>query len=91
MNSNLSNQRQSHQIESDVQQLRQRGQPAYVGFGPFFSPFELSSRRLTGELIEYPWFIGRPSIISNIIFETAWQIKAKFYVEPPWKGERKFI
>ena len=32
----------------------------------------------------------RPSTISNIISsETAWPIKAKFYVEPPWEGERK--
>ena len=33
----------------------------------------------------------RPSLtISNFFFsETAWPIKAKFYVEPPWVGETK--
>ena len=25
------------------------------------------------------------------ISETAWLIKLKFYVEPPWVGERKFV
>ena len=53
------------------------------------------SRRLTGELIGYPW-IRRPSLsvrplftFSNIFSETAWPIKAKFYVEPPWEGGTK--
>ena len=55
------------------------------------------SRRLTGELIEYPW-IRRPSSSSSVrpftfsdIFssETDWPIKAKFYVEPPWEGGTK--
>ena len=53
------------------------------------------SRRLTGELIGYPW-IRRPSVVvrpftfSNIFSsETAWPIKAKFYVEPPWEGGTK--
>ena len=55
------------------------------------------SRRLTGELIGYPW-IRRPSVrrrrrpftFSNIFSsETAWPIKAKFYVEPPWEGRTK--
>ena len=51
-------------------------------------------RRLTGELIGYPW-IRRPSVVgpstfSNIFSsETAWPIKAKFYVEPPWEGGTK--
>ena len=27
--------------------------------------------------------------ISNISTETAWPIKAKVYVEPPWEGGRK--
>ena len=32
----------------------------------------------------------RPSTISNIFSsETAWPIKAKFYVEPPWEGRTK--
>ena len=50
------------------------------------------SRRLIGELIVYPWFgvRRRPSVrrpqCSNIFFsETAWPIKAKFDVEPPWE------
>ena len=30
-------------------------------------------------------------LFSNIFFsETAWPIKAKFHVEPPWKGGKKF-
>ena len=30
-------------------------------------------------------------LFSNIFFcETAWQIKAKFHVEPPWEGGKKF-
>ena len=48
------------------------------------------SRRLTSELIGYPWSGVRPSTISNIFSsETAWPIKAKFYVEPPWEGGTK--
>ena len=31
----------------------------------------------------------RPFTFSNIFSETAWQIKAKFYVEPPWEGGMK--
>ena len=56
------------------------------------------SRRLTGELLGYPW-IRRPSVVdvpvrpftfSNIFSsETAWPIKAKFNVEPPWEGGTK--
>ena len=31
--------------------------------------------------------VVRPSTILNIFsFETAWPIKTKFYVEPPWEG-----
>ena len=54
------------------------------------------SRRLTGELIGYPW-IRRPSSVRPFTFsnifssETTWPIIAKFYVEPPWEGERKFV
>ena len=54
------------------------------------------SRRLIGELIVCPWSVVRPSSsvrpqCSNIFFsETAWLIKAKFYVEPPWVGGTKF-
>ena len=62
------------------------------------------SRRLIGELIVYQWSgVRRPSVrrtssvvrrcrpqSSNIFFsETAWPIKAKFYVEPPWVGGTK--
>ena len=42
---------------------------------------------LIGELIGYPW-----SGIHNfkrLTSETAWPIKAKFYVEPPWEGGTK--
>ena len=49
------------------------------------------------ELIVYPCSgvrpsssVRRPSTISNIFSsETAWPIKAKFYVEPPWEGGTK--
>ena len=58
------------------------------------------SRRLIGELIGYPWSGVRPSVrpsvvrrpsvrsqCSKIFFsETAWPMKAKFYMEPPWVG-----
>ena len=57
------------------------------------------SRRLTGELIGYPMdpasvrpssSVVRPSTFSNIFSsKTAWPIKAKFYVEPPWEGGTK--
>ena len=56
------------------------------------------SRRLTSELIGYPWIwrppirpsVVRPFTFSNIFSsETAWPIKAKFYVEPPWEGGTK--
>ena len=56
------------------------------------------SQRLIGELLGYPWSgvrrrlsVRRPSFtISNIFFfKTAWPIKAKFYVEPPWEGGTK--
>ena len=55
------------------------------------SPEPLGSQ---GELKGYPWILrtsfGRPSTISNIFSsETAWPIKAKFYVEPPWEGGTK--
>ena len=56
------------------------------------------SQRLTGELIGYPWIrrpsasvgVRRPFTFSNVFSsETAWPIKAKFYVEPPWEGGTK--
>ena len=51
------------------------------------------SQRLIGGLIGYPWpgvHRHRPSTISNVFSsETAWPIKAKFYVEPPWQGGKK--
>ena len=58
------------------------------------------SRRLIGELIVYQWsgvrcpsssVVRRRPQCSNIFLsETAWPIKAKFYVEPPWVGGTKF-
>ena len=57
----------------------------------FSSPEPLGSQ---GELIVYP-SSRRPSVrrrppFSKIFFsETAWPIKAKFYVEPPWEGGTK--
>ena len=48
------------------------------------------SRRLTCELIVYQWSGVRPFTFSNIFSsKTAWPIKAKFYVEPPWVGGKK--
>ena len=65
----------------------------------FSSPEPLGSQ---GELIVYPWIrrpsgrrrpssvVRRPFTFSNIFSsETAWPIKAKFYVEPPWEGGTK--
>ena len=61
------------------------------------SPFSFLahlSRRLTGELIRYPW-IRRPSVVRPFTFsnvfssKTARPIKAKFYVKPPWEGGTK--
>ena len=58
-------------------------------------------RRLTGELIGYPWIrrpsvrplsssVRRPFTFSNIFSsETARPINAKFYMEPPWEGGTK--
>ena len=65
--------------------------------GIFSSPEPLGSQ---GELIVYQCssvrpssssvVVRRPSTISNIFSsETAWPIKAKFYVEPPWEGGTK--
>ena len=33
--------------------------------------------------------VRRPFTFSNISYETAWPIKSKFYVEPPWEGGTK--
>ena len=58
------------------------------------SPEPKAHRRVIG----YPWSgvrqsSVRPYTISNIFFsETAWPIKAKFYVEPPWeRGTKAYI
>ena len=65
----------------------------YVTFNLLISsPEPLGSQ---GELIVYPCSGVRPSFvraftISNIFSsETAWPIKVKFYVEPPWEGGTK--
>ena len=53
------------------------------------------SRRLTGELIGYPWIrclslCRRPSSSVRPHFQTSsWPIIAKFYVEPPWEWGTK--
>ena len=79
-------------------------QVPHVQLGPAFlrnvSFLAHLSRRLICELIVYQWsgVRRRPSVVvvrrpqcSNIFFsETAWPIKAKFYVEPPWVGGTKF-
>ena len=67
------------------------------GLRPSFFFLAHLSRRLTGELIGYPWIrrpssssVRRPFTFSNVFSsETAWPIKAKFYVEPPWEGGTK--
>ena len=52
------------------------------------------SRRLIGELIVYPCSGVRrcrlcPPFSNVFSSKTAWPIKAKFYVEPPWEGGTK--
>ena len=56
------------------------------------------SQRLIGELIVYPCSgvrhrrcrcCRRPPFSNVFSSETAWQIKAKFYVELPWEGGTK--
>ena len=84
-----------------VKCLAQGHNTAEVGFEPpdltLCAPLLLAhlSQRLIGELIGYPWsgvLRRRPSTISNVFSsETAWPIKAKFYVEPSWQGGKKFI
>ena len=67
----------------------------YIFKYTFFSSPEPSGSQ--GELIVYPCSgvrpssgVRRPFTISNIFSsETAWPIKAKFYVEPPWEGGTK--
>ena len=68
---------------------------------PKFPPFLTHlSQRLKGELIVYPCSGVRRRRrcrrrrcccppFSKVFSETAWQIKAKFYVEPPWEGRTK--
>ena len=77
--------------------MQTSGSHARVNYTPLHPTFLAHlSRRLTGELIGYPW-IRRPSVrrrrpftFSNIFSsETAWPIKAKFYVESPWEGGTK--
>ena len=64
----------------------------YVGFLAHLS------QRLIGELIVYPCSGVRcrcrsrcrcPPFSNVFSSETAWPIKAKFYVEPPWEGGTK--
>ena len=58
----------------------------------FSSPEPLGSQ---GELIVYPlsWRTSvvcrRPPFSKIFSSETAWPIKAKFYMEPPWEGGTK--
>ena len=67
-------------------------QPCLIAFVCFLAHL---SWRLVGELIVYPWSVVCPSAsirpqCLNIFLETAGQIKAKFYMEPPWVGGTKF-
>ena len=57
----------------------------------FSSPELLGSQ---GELIVYrssrrPSVVCPSTIFKDFSSETAWSIKAKFYVEPPWEGGTK--
>ena len=47
------------------------------------------SRRLTGELLGYPWICRSSSSVRSHFQTSSWPIKAKFYVEPPWEGGMK--
>ena len=41
-------------------------------------------------VVRRPSVVRRPFTFSNVFSsETAWPIKAKFYVEPPWEGGTK--
>ena len=41
-------------------------------------------------MVRCPSSVVRPSTISNVFYsETAWPIKAKLYVQPPWEGGTK--
>ena len=66
----------------------------------FISILAHLSRRLIGELIVYPCSgvrrrccrcrrRRRPPFSNVFSSETAWPIKAKFYLEPPWEGGTK--
>ena len=61
-----------------------------MNFGIFSSPEPLGSQ---GELIVYPSSrrpsVRRPPFSKIFSSETAWPIKAKFYVEPPLEGGTK--
>ena len=89
-----------HQMQ--VRYLPPRSSCYHFNINPRFPLFLAHlSRRLTGELIGYPWIrrpsvrpsVVRPFTFSNIFSsETAWPIKAKFYVEPPWEmGTKVYI
>ena len=55
------------------------------------------SQRLIGELIVYPCSVvrrrrcrcRRPPFSNVFSSKTAWPVKAKFYVDPPWEGGTK--
>ena len=58
------------------------------------------SQRLIGELIVYPCSgvvcrhrccCRRPPFSNVFSSETAWPIKAKFYVKPPWEGTKVYL
>ena len=69
---------------------------ASLSDGAFVSLLAHLSQRFIGELIGYSWSDVRPRPFASVIrrpqcskiyfSETAWPIKAKFYVEPPWVG-----
>ena len=56
----------------------------------FFSSPEPKAHRWAYRIPMDPSSVRRPFTFSNIFSsETAWPIKAKFYLEPPWEGGTK--
>ena len=71
-------------IKSYVEHTNKIMKFVYLYWMLFLAHLSHLSRRLIGELIVYPWSGVLLSTFSNISSETAWPIKAKFYVEPSW-------
>ena len=70
--------------------FKYHGMLSMIGLSLFSSPEPSGSQ---GELIVYLWSVIHLSVSSHFsnVFssETAWPIRAKIYVEPPWEGRKK--